>query len=145
MPDCWRYHSCLVNLLLVADATAFTSSANSVLVHVSSKTQSAQSSIARKGNRLDRTNVTADRTFHGRSKIEILNGNRKGTYRMRSCFSRLVAIFRSVSYVRPQRHLKVRKRANRVGFAMTARRGLPSDAAKLANLIGLNIYGTDHH
>ena len=64
---------------------------------------------------------------------------------MRSCFSRLVAIFRSVSYVGPQRHLKVQKWANRVGFAMTARRGLPSDAAKLANLIGLNIYGTDHH
>jgi hypothetical protein len=53
-------------------------------------------------------------------------------------------IFRSVSYVRPQRHLKVRKWVNRVGFAMTAKRRLPSHVAKLVNLIGLNIYGTDH-
>jgi hypothetical protein len=61
------------------------SSANVAPVHASSETQSARSSIALKGNRLDRANVTADR------KIEIVNGNRKVPIGCEVAFSRLVA------------------------------------------------------
>jgi hypothetical protein len=67
------------------------SSANVAPVHASSETQSARSSIALKGNRLDRANVTADRTLHSRSKIEIVNGNRKVPIGCEVAFSRLVA------------------------------------------------------
>jgi hypothetical protein len=61
------------------------SSANVAPVHAPSEIQSARSSIALKGNRLDRANVTADR------KIEIVNGNRKVPIGCEVAFSRLVA------------------------------------------------------
>ena len=65
--------------------------ANVASVHALSETQSEQSSIALKSNRLDKAKVVVDRPFHSRSKIEIVNGNRKVPIGCEGAFGRLVA------------------------------------------------------
>jgi hypothetical protein len=81
--------ACLTCFLCLTQTPS--SKANLAPIHASSEIQSAHSTIALKGNRPDRANVTADRTFHSRSKIEVVNGNRKVPIGCEVAFSRLVA------------------------------------------------------